>query len=92
MADPVCAARDAFAAEGLEPHSWSNRPGDRYGSHTHPYHKVLYCVEGSITFHTPAGDSALMPGDRLDLPAGTKHAATVGPEGVTCLEAARPVS
>jgi hypothetical protein len=31
----------------------------------------------------------MKPGDRLDLPARTLHAATVGPEGVTCLEAAR---
>ncbi len=26
-------------------------------------------------------------GDRLDLPAGTRHAATVGPAGCECLEA-----
>jgi hypothetical protein len=32
----------------------------------------------------------LVCGDRLDLPAGTPHAATVGPNGVTCWEAARP--
>ncbi|HEV8193806.1 MAG TPA: hypothetical protein VGP82_20325 [Ktedonobacterales bacterium] len=29
------------------------------------------------------------PGDRLDLPAGVTYEATVGPEGVTCLEARR---
>ena len=79
----------AFAAEGLEPHAWSNGPGYVYGEHKHPYHKVLYCTVGSITFHTPAGDVVLGPGDRLDLPAGTPHSATVGPEGVTCMEAAR---
>ncbi len=90
MADPLRSAREAFAAEGLQPHSWSNGPGYRYGSHAHPYPKVLYCVEGSITFHTASGDSALVPGDRLDLAAGTEHAATVGPGGVTCLEAAGP--
>jgi hypothetical protein len=28
-------------------------------------------------------------GDRLDLPPDTEHAATVGPDGVTCLEAAK---
>ena len=82
-------ARAAFAAEGLEPHSWSNGAGYRYGSHRHAYHKVLYCVAGSITFHTPDGDVTLHPGERLDLPAGTEHAATVGPDGVSCLEAAR---
>lgn len=82
-------AYDAFAAEGLEPHSWSNAPDDRYERHTHPYHKVLYCVSGSITFHIAGGDVTLRAGDRLDLPPGTAHAATVGPDGVTCMEAAR---
>lgn len=79
----------AFAAEGLSPHTWSNEPGHVHGEHDHPFHKVLFCVRGSITFHTAAGDVALGPGDRLDLPAGTPHRATVGPDGVTCMEAAR---
>lgn len=87
--DPAAAAQAAFAAEGLSPHKWSNEPGYLYGEHSHPYHKVLFCTSGSITFHTPDGDVALAPGDRLDLPAGTPHSATVGPEGVVCWEAAR---
>ncbi|MDP8958032.1 MAG: AraC family ligand binding domain-containing protein [Actinomycetota bacterium] len=82
-------AQRAMAAEGLAPHAWSNEPGYRYGPHAHPYHKILYCVAGSITFHTTTGDVELTPGDRLDLPPGTEHSATVGPEGVTCLEAQR---
>jgi quercetin dioxygenase-like cupin family protein len=68
---------------------WSNGPGDEYGWHAHEYHKVLYCASGSIVFHTRNGDIALGPGDRLDVPTATDHAATVGPEGVTCVEAAR---
>ena len=82
-------AEKAFAEEGLSPHTWSNKPDFVYGEHHHPYHKVLFCIEGSIVFHTPDGDMALGPGDRLDLPPGTLHSATVGPEGVTCMEAAR---
>ena len=82
-------AERAFAAEGLTAHSWSNSPGFRYAVHSHAYHKVLFCVDGSITFHTPGGDIDLGPGDRLDLPPSTEHSATVGPDGVTCLEAAR---
>ena len=83
-------APEAFSAEGLQAHSWSNEAGYRYSPHSHPYHKVLYCTAGSITFHTPDGDVTLGPGDRLDLPGGTEHGATVGPNGVTCWEAARP--
>ncbi len=50
---------------------------------------MLYCVSGGITFHTDAGDFDLAPGDRLEVERGTSHAATVGPEGVECMEAAR---
>jgi quercetin dioxygenase-like cupin family protein len=79
----------ALRAEGLTPHAWSNDPGAVYGWHEHRYHKQLHCTAGSIVFHTREGDYELGPGDRLDLPPGTAHAATVGPHGVTCVEAAR---
>lgn len=76
--------------EGLEPHWWSNGPGDRYGSHEHPYFKALYCLSGSIRFTTPAGELEFGPGARLEIPPGTPYAAIVGPSGVRCVEAARP--
>ncbi|MGE5595296.1 MAG: cupin domain-containing protein [Hyphomicrobiales bacterium] len=77
--------------EGLEPHWWSNGPGDRYEAHSHDYHKVLYCVSGAITFILqPTGERLLMgAGDRLDLPAGWVHEARVGPNGVRCVEGYR---
>ena len=81
-------ALDAFVVEGCSaPRSWGNGPGDTYGSHEHPRPKVLFCLAGSIAFHTDDGDVELTAGDRLDLPAGTRHAATVGPSGCECVEA-----
>lgn len=80
---------EVFADEGLHPHSWSNAPGDAYALHSHEYHKVLYCVRGSIVFHMRDGDVELRQGDGLDIPPGVEHAATVGPNGVECMEAAR---
>jgi len=52
---------------------------------------VLYCARGSIRFDVPASGESfeLQPGDRLDIPPGTSHSALVGPEGATCVEAAR---
>ena len=41
-----------FREEDLSPHTWGNGPGYEYGWHSHGYHKVLYCVSGSIVFHT----------------------------------------
>ena len=81
-----------LAAEGLAASPWSNGAGDRYGAHQHPYDKVLVCERGSIVFGLPdAGEHvALETGDRLELPAGTRHDAVVGPHGVTCLEAHAP--
>ncbi len=89
---PTREALDAiFLAERLSPGWWSNGPGDRYAARTHTYHKVLYCAGGSIRFNLEATREAmdLAPGDRLDLPPGTAHSAAAGPEGVTCVEAAR---
>ncbi len=74
--------------QGLHPRRWGNQPADRYGWHAHQDHKVLYCVSGSIVFHTQSdGNVELGPGDRLDITLGTEHAATVGPDGVECVEA-----
>lgn len=84
------AIRAVYAAESLSPYAWGNGPGDRYAAHSHGFHKVLYCVRGSITFLLGAEPVPMRPGDRLDLPAGVSHAAVVGPEGVLCLEAHRP--
>jgi quercetin dioxygenase-like cupin family protein len=81
-----------LAAEGLAASRWGNGPGDRYGAHDHAYDKVIVIEQGSITFEltAPAGSIALDEGDRLELPAGTRHAAVVGPRGVSCLEAHMP--
>ena len=83
---------DRLRAEGLEPSPWSNGPGDRYGAHEHGYDKVIAVERGSITFGLPeTGRSArLHEGDRLELPAGTRHDALVGSAGVTCWEAHLP--
>lgn len=80
---------EKFRGEGLSPSRWSNGPGDRYAAHSHSYHKVLYCVSGSIIFNVENTEVSLSPGDRLEIPPGTTHSAVVGPEGVTCMEAAR---
>jgi len=85
----VSTVREAFEREGLTPTSWSNAAGDAYGWHSHDYHKVLYCVRGSVVFHLRDRDVELHAGDRLDIPPGAEHAATVGPQGVECMEAAR---
>lgn len=73
--------------EARDVYGWSNGPGDRYGEHAHTYNKLLYCTRGSIDFVLGDGRTvALRAGDRLVLPAGTRHSAVVGPEGCACVE------
>lgn len=91
----VAVGRDVRArltAEGLDATEWSNGARDTYAEHRHGYDKVLVAASGSITFHLVelGRDVDLHAGERLDLPAGTLHGATVGSAGVTCLEAHLP--
>ena len=78
-----------LAQQDLKVYHWSDGPNEVHDGHTHGYHKVLYVLEGSIKFEFPTRHSSLTlnTGDRLDLPAGIRHSAVVGQEGVTCLEA-----
>ncbi len=80
-----------LVAEGLDAYPWSNGPGAVYGVHRHDFDKVIVVALGSIEFDlVERGERVdLTPGDRLELPAGTAHGATVGSAGVTCLEAHR---
>ncbi len=89
--------RQKMQLQGLMPYAWSNGPDEYYTSHSHAYQKVLYCVRGSISFTLPdqrdetgrAVTICLNAGDCLVLPKGARHSAHVGPDGVTCLEAAQ---
>lgn len=81
--------RGLLAEQGLSGYRWSNRPGDFYGAHSHPFHKIIYVLQGSITFILPEKEESitLRIGDRLDLPADLEHEAEVGQQGVICYEA-----
>ena len=77
---------ERLRAEADDVYGWTNGPGDRYARHSHAYEKVLYCVSGSIDFVLDDRVIRLNAGDRMVLPAGTAHTATVGPRGCECLE------
>jgi mannose-6-phosphate isomerase-like protein (cupin superfamily) len=85
----VEAARARLRAAGVEPHAWSNGPGDTFAAHEHGTAKLLICAEGSITFEMEGQPIELNAGRGLLLPAGTRHSAVVGPAGCTCLEGHR---
>lgn len=88
----VAAVTERLRGLGVTPHAWSNGPGDRYAAHEHATTKLLACAEGSITFLVgpDAEPVELRAGEGFVLPAGTRHAAVVGPAGCTCVEGHRP--
>jgi len=65
-----------FREEDLSPSWWSNAPGEVYAGHSHPYHKVLYCAQGSIQFAIepsishPETGSTYRPGSRIPPSSG----------------------
>ncbi len=78
-----------FEGRRLQAKRWSRGPGEDFEVHSHSYNKILFCVQGEITFTFPDLNEqvTLNPGDRLVLPFDISHGATVGPEGSACLEA-----
>ncbi len=92
MGEQGRAAVERLRAEGLDASPWSNGPGYRYGAHEHGYDKVIVVERGSIAFGLPDAGSSIQleAGDRLELPAGTRHDALVGGAGVTCWEGHLP--
>lgn len=87
----VAAAEARLRSLGVSPVTWGNGPDDRYPAHEHATTKLLVCAEGSITFLVGPDETRveLRAGDGFVLPAGTRHAAVVGPQGCTCLEGHR---
>ena len=87
----MTALQKELTAQGYSLHTWSNGPGFWYPVHDHPYWKVIVVLKGSITFYLPGEkrEVAMQVGDRLELAPGTAHSASVGPDGVTCLEGQR---
>ncbi len=77
-----------LSSQGYTLHSWSNQAGFWYPVHDHPYHKIIVVLKGSIGFYLPGEkrEVKMKAGDRLELPPHTEHSASVGADGVTCLE------
>jgi hypothetical protein len=77
--------------EGLKPYTWQNGPNFRMAARSNGYTKVMYCVEGSVELLLPDINQsvALRPGDRIELPAGIRHATIIGPNGARCVESAQ---
>jgi len=77
--------RTRLAADGFDVYRWCDEPGAFYAPHSHERDERLWLLEGEMTFEVAGRSYRLGPGDRFELPAGTRHAATAGPQGATYL-------
>ncbi len=77
--------RGTLEAEGFSAFCWSDTPNAHYDEHEHDRDESIWVVAGAIRFGADGRELALGPGDRLMLPAGTRHTADAGPDGATYL-------
>jgi quercetin dioxygenase-like cupin family protein len=60
---------------------WEDSPNQRYSDHTHPVETAHIILEGEMTLTMDGRSSTYRAGERCDVPAGTIHAAHIGPAG-----------
>lgn len=61
-------------------YEWYDEPNTEYDEHQHKGKVSFYVLEGSVTF-TSGINKTVSQYQRIDVPIGVKHTATVGPEG-----------
>lgn len=63
--------------EGYESFRWYDVPGASYPRHRHNKDECLWVIKGQLTLSANGTEYQLNPGDRLYLPSGTPHTASV---------------
>lgn len=77
-------------SEGYEVATYAYRPGTAFPNHEHARDKCDAVVEGVLRIIVGQATYDLGPGDRLYLPAGTRHGAqVVGSKTVVSLDGTR---
>lgn len=89
---PVLPTRQQMAlmlqSEGLEPQEETIPSGKGVTDHRHPFDEVRIVVSGQLRLDIGGNKMLLRPGDRVLIPANTRHAKEAdGGEPCTCLYA-----
>lgn len=61
--------------------AWLDSPAFAYPEHTHHFMIVHIILTGEMFMTMNGLERRLHPNDRIDIPAGTAHAAIMGPNG-----------
>ena len=59
--------------EGLEGIEERFTQGNKINEHRHPFTEVRILLEGELLFNVSGNQFLVRPGDRLEIPANTKH-------------------
>ncbi len=62
-----------LASEGLEPILEVFNVGQKIQEHRHPYTEIRVVVSGQLTLNIAGNQMLLREGDRIEIPANTKH-------------------
>lgn len=69
----LSALRRELQSEGLNTAWWSEVPGVRIAEHEHPFPEARWVLSGYLRVYVGDEIVDLGPGERLDLPPGTRH-------------------
>ncbi len=82
--------RSIYEAEGLVPQEEIFPPDSEVGLHFHPFDEVRTVAEGELIFDIAGNKLLLRAGDRIIIPANTKHSFKIqGGEPCVCFCAPR---
>jgi quercetin dioxygenase-like cupin family protein len=65
--------RKTLSAEGLDAFEEVIQPGQKIPDHRHPFGEVRFVLEGELLFNVAGNQVLLRPGDRIEIPANTRH-------------------
>lgn len=69
-------ARLILENEGLDPFEECYGPNDKIREHRHSFSEVRILLEGEMLFNISGNQFLIRPGDRVEVPANTKHSHT----------------
>ncbi|MBK7960475.1 MAG: cupin domain-containing protein [Bdellovibrionales bacterium] len=70
-------ARLILENEGLEPYEEVFGPHEKIREHKHPFSEVRVVISGEMLFNISGNQFSLRPGDRVEVPANTKHSHSI---------------
>lgn len=80
-----------FEGEGLSPAEETLPSGATIKDHRHPFDEVRMVISGDLLMNISGNQILLRAGDRIDIPANTRHSKSAnGSDACVCVVAQKP--